>query len=114
MCEIEKSNPGLKGVLPKDYNRPALDKVMLGELTDFVSGIGMGEPSDNPRSDVGPRIGFHHSAKVAKVQRRRGDGPTPRLSVNHNNNATSPGEWNGQVALRSCHRRRDARQRPRR
>jgi type I restriction-modification system DNA methylase subunit len=38
MSEIEKSNPGLKGVLPKDYNRPALDKVMLGELIDLVSG----------------------------------------------------------------------------
>ena len=25
MAEIEKANPGLKGVLPKDYNRPALD-----------------------------------------------------------------------------------------
>jgi type I restriction enzyme M protein len=23
MAEIEKANPGLKGVLPKDYNRPA-------------------------------------------------------------------------------------------
>src|SRR6476661_9932503 len=46
MAEIEKANPGLKGVLPKDYNRPALDKVMLGELIDLVSGIGMGEPSD--------------------------------------------------------------------
>lgn len=44
MAEIEKVNPSLKGVLPKDYNRPALDKVMLGELIDLVSGIGMGEP----------------------------------------------------------------------
>jgi type I restriction enzyme M protein len=43
MAEIEKANPSLKGVLPKDYNRPALDKVMLGELIDLVSGIGMGE-----------------------------------------------------------------------
>jgi type I restriction enzyme M protein len=34
MSEIEKANPSLKGVLPKDYNRPALDKVMLGELID--------------------------------------------------------------------------------
>jgi type I restriction enzyme M protein len=31
MAAIEVANPGLKGVLPKDYNRPALDKVMLGE-----------------------------------------------------------------------------------
>lgn len=42
MAEIEKANPGLKGVLPKDYNRPALDKVMLGELIDLVSGIATG------------------------------------------------------------------------
>ena len=42
MAEIEKANPGLKGVLPKDYNRPALDKVMLGELIDLVSGIAHG------------------------------------------------------------------------
>ena len=35
MAEIEKANHGLKGVLPKDYNRPALDKVMLGELIDL-------------------------------------------------------------------------------
>ena len=43
MAAIEAANPGLKGVLPKDCNRPALDKVMLGELIDPVSGIAMGE-----------------------------------------------------------------------
>ena len=62
MSEIEKSNPGLKGVLPKDYNRPALDKVMLGELIDLVSGIGMGEPVRSqflggPRDRPGGRCG---------------------------------------------------------
>src|SRR5205807_7619442 len=44
MAAIEAHNPGLKGVLPKDYNRPALDKVMVGELIDLISGIAMGEP----------------------------------------------------------------------
>jgi type I restriction enzyme M protein len=53
MSEIEKHNPGLKGVLPKDYNRPALDKVMLGELIDLVSGIGMAEPSDKAKDILG-------------------------------------------------------------
>src|SRR5258708_19078065 len=38
MADIEKVNPGLKGVLAKDYSHPALDKVMLGELIDLVSG----------------------------------------------------------------------------
>src|SRR5580765_2029545 len=28
MAAIEAANPSLKGVLPKDYNRPALDKIM--------------------------------------------------------------------------------------
>ena len=32
MDAIEKNNPSLKGVLPKDYARPALDKKRLGEL----------------------------------------------------------------------------------
>ena len=35
MVEIEKENPSLKGVLPKDYARPALDKQLLGELDDM-------------------------------------------------------------------------------
>ena len=38
MAAIEAANPTLKGVLPKDYNRPALDKIMLGELIDLLSG----------------------------------------------------------------------------
>jgi type I restriction-modification system DNA methylase subunit len=55
MAEIEKANPGLKGVLPKDYNRPALDKVMLGELIDLISGIAMGEPNDKAKDILGRR-----------------------------------------------------------
>lgn len=36
MTAIEKENPSLKGVLPKDYSRPALDKHRLGELVDII------------------------------------------------------------------------------
>ena len=32
---IERDNPTLKGVLPKDYARPALDKQRLGQLIDL-------------------------------------------------------------------------------
>src|ERR1700749_3619115 len=39
MLAIEAANPSLKGVLSKDYNGPALDKIMLGELIDLISGI---------------------------------------------------------------------------
>ena len=37
MRAIEKDNESLKGVLPKDYARPALNKIMLGELIDLFS-----------------------------------------------------------------------------
>jgi len=32
MTSVERDNPSLKGVLPKDYARPALDKQRLGQL----------------------------------------------------------------------------------
>ena len=56
MAEIEKANPGLKGVLPKDYNRPALDKVMLGELIDLVSGIAHGRAGRQGQGHPRPRL----------------------------------------------------------
>ena len=56
MAEIEKANPGLKGVLPKDYNRPALDKVMLGELIDLVSGIAHGRAERQGQGHSRPRL----------------------------------------------------------
>ena len=36
MAAIERENPSLKGVLPKDYSRPTLDKIRLGELVKLV------------------------------------------------------------------------------
>ena len=39
MDSIEKDNSSLKGVLPKDYARPALDKQRLGELIDLIGSI---------------------------------------------------------------------------
>jgi len=36
---IERDNPRLKGVLPKDYARPGLDKQRLGELIDVIATI---------------------------------------------------------------------------
>lgn len=42
MDEIEKMNPNLKGVLPKNYADPDLDKPRLGELIDLIGNIGFG------------------------------------------------------------------------
>ena len=43
MGAIERENPTLKGVLPRDYARPSLDKVRLGGLVDIISNLGFNE-----------------------------------------------------------------------
>src|SRR5438876_233537 len=42
MAAIERDNQSLKGVLPKDYGRPGLDKLRLAQLINLVSDIGLG------------------------------------------------------------------------
>jgi type I restriction enzyme M protein len=81
MAEIERANLGLKGVLPKDYNRPALDKVMLGELIDLVSGIGMGEPSDKAKDILGRVYEYFLGGFAGSEGKRGGEFYTPRSVV---------------------------------
>jgi len=47
MAGIERDNPALKGVLPKDYARPGLDKARLGQLINLVSDIALGAPDSD-------------------------------------------------------------------
>ncbi len=54
MAGIERDNPALKGVLPKDYARPALDKTRLGQLIDLVSNIDFRPDQPSPRPDNHP------------------------------------------------------------
>src|SRR5881397_3960474 len=49
MTAIERDNPSLKAVLPKDYGRPGLDKQRLGQLINLVSDIGLGRPADRAK-----------------------------------------------------------------
>ncbi len=55
MDSIEKDNPTLKGVLPKDYARPALDKQRLGELIDLIGSITLSNQGSGKGKDV---LGF--------------------------------------------------------
>lgn len=55
MDAIEKDNPSLKGVLPKDYARPALDKSKLGELIDLIGSITLSNGNGDKGRDV---LGF--------------------------------------------------------
>ena len=53
MSAIERDNASLKGVLPKDFARPGLDKVRLGQLINLVSDIALGSSSDRAKDTLG-------------------------------------------------------------
>ena len=53
MEAIERENPTLKGVLPKDYARPALDKQRLGQLIDLISNIKIGDEESRAKDVLG-------------------------------------------------------------
>ncbi len=60
MLAIERDNPSLKGVLPKDYAHPRLDKQRLGQLIDMVGNIAFRQPSPPaplPSGEGGQRPG---------------------------------------------------------
>ncbi|HVL82611.1 MAG TPA: class I SAM-dependent DNA methyltransferase [Actinomycetota bacterium] len=81
MDAIERENPSLKGVLPKDYARPVLDKRRLGELIDLISGIGLGG-RDNQSQDVLGRVYEYFLGQFAgKEGKKAGEFYTPRHIV---------------------------------
>ena len=81
MLAIEARNDSLKGVLPKDYARPALNKVMLGELIDLVSGIGMAEEADRSRDILGRVYEYFLGGFAGAEGKRGGEFYTPRSVV---------------------------------
>lgn len=81
MLEIEQVNPGLKGVLPKDYARPGLNAVMLGELIDLVSGIGFGDAGDASRDLLGRVYEYFLGQFAGSEGKRGGEFYTPRSVV---------------------------------
>ncbi len=81
MLAIEADNETLKGVLPKDYARPALNKVMLGELIDLVSGIAMGEEADRAKDILGRVYEYFLGGFAGSEGKRGGEFYTPRSVV---------------------------------
>jgi type I restriction enzyme M protein len=71
MRAIEKDNESLKGVLPKDYARPALNKVMLGELIDLISGIALHD-GEQQAKDVLGRVYEYFLGEFAGAEGKRG------------------------------------------
>lgn len=78
---IERENPSLKGVLPKDYARPGLDKVRLGELIDLIGTIGLGD-KENRSKDVLGRVYEYFLSQFASAEGKQGGQfYTPRCVV---------------------------------
>ena len=53
MEEIEKENPGLKGVLIKQYNSPDYKNVNLGELIDIFTNVKIGSKESQDKDLLG-------------------------------------------------------------
>ena len=81
MLAIEARNASLKGVLPKEYARPALNKIMLGELIDLVSGIGMAEETSRSRDILGRVYEYFLGGFAGAEGKRGGEFYTPRSVV---------------------------------
>ena len=81
MLAIEKLNPSLKGVLPKEYARPALNAVMLGELIDLISGIALGQSQDKARDVLGRVYEYFLGQFAGSEGKRGGEFYTPRSVV---------------------------------
>ena len=71
MDAIERDNSSLKGVLPKNYARPALDKQRLGELIDLVGTIGLGDKESRSKDILG-RVYEYFLGQFADAEGKKG------------------------------------------
>jgi type I restriction enzyme M protein len=81
MAGIERDNPSLKGVLPKDYARPALDKSVLGRLIDLISNIRVGDEEARAKDVLGRVYEYFLSQFASKEGKKGGEFYTPRCVV---------------------------------
>ena len=81
MAAIERDNPALKGVLPKDYARPALDKQRLGQLIDLISNIQVGSEAARAKDVLGRIYEYFLSQFASAEGKKGGEFYTPRCVV---------------------------------
>ena len=77
MIGIERDNPVLKDVLPKDYARPSLDKQRLGQIIDLISNIQVGDEEARSKDVLG-RVYEYFLSQFARA-RHGGAGDTPDI-----------------------------------
>src|ERR1700732_1361537 len=71
MAAIERDNPSLKRVLPKDFGRPNLDKIALGRLINLVSDIALGSAADRAKDTLG-RVYEYFLSQFASAEGKKG------------------------------------------
>ncbi len=81
MLAIEKVNPSLKGVLPKEYARPALSAIMLGELIDLFANIHLKADNGAARDVLGRVYEYFLGQFAGSEGKRGGEFYTPRSVV---------------------------------
>ena len=81
MVAIERDNPALKDVLPKDYARPALDKTRLGQVVDMVSNIKVGGAEARATDVLGNVYEYFLEQFALAEGRKGGEFYTPRSVV---------------------------------
>ena len=81
MIAIERDNPSLKGVLPKEYARPHLDKQSLGGVIDLVSTIGLGDKESRSKDIIGRVYEYFLSEFASAEGKQGGQFYTPRCVV---------------------------------
>ncbi len=81
MAAIERENPSLKGVLPKDYSRPTLDKNRLGELVKLVGDIDLKARESGVKDPLGRVYEYFLGRFAAAEGRGGGEFYTPQCVV---------------------------------
>jgi type I restriction enzyme M protein len=71
MEAIEKDNPSLKGVLPKEYAKEKLDKQSLGGLIDLIGTIALGD-SVSKSSDILGQVYEYFLGQFALAEGKKG------------------------------------------
>ena len=71
MAAIERDNPVLKDVLPKEYGRQSLDQDRLGQVIDLIGNIRVGD-AEARAQDVLGRVYEYFLAQFALAEGRRG------------------------------------------
>ena len=81
MIGIERDNPVLKDVLPKDYARPSLDKQRLGQIIDLISNVQVGDQEARSKDVLGRVYEYFLSQFASAEGKKGGEFYTPRSVV---------------------------------